>query len=85
MSGITTDISASVAQQGAATSEITRNMQQTAEATHSMTRTLAAVSSAANQTGAAAGMVLGSAGAVSQQPERLSSEVDSFSANLLAA
>lgn len=85
ISGITTEISASVTQQGAATTEITRNMQQTADATRSMTDTIEAVSRAANDTGAAAGMVLGSAGAVSQQAERLSSEVDSFSANLLAA
>ena len=79
---ITTSIAAAVEQQGAATAEIARNVQQTAVGTQTVTSNIAGVSQAANDTGAAATQVLGAAGDLSRQAESLSSEVNSFIANV---
>jgi methyl-accepting chemotaxis protein len=82
---ITTSIAAAVEQQGAATAEIARNVQQTAASTQTVTVNIAGVSRAANDTGAAASQVLGAAGDLSRQAERLSTEVDSFIAKVRVA
>ncbi|WP_342779023.1 hypothetical protein [Methylobacterium terricola] len=50
-----------------------------------MTTTIAGVAHAADETGAAAGRVLDSAGEVSRQAEQLTSEVDHFLATVRAA
>jgi methyl-accepting chemotaxis protein len=82
---IATIIAAAVEQQGAATSEIARNVQQTAEATQEVTVNIAGVGRAAAETGSAATQVLGAAGGLSQQSERLSAEVRAFVADVRAA
>jgi methyl-accepting chemotaxis protein len=75
---IATTIAAAVEQQGAATSEIARNVQQTAQATQDVTMNITRVGQAATETGAAASQVLGVAGEVSKQSERLTAEVQDF-------
>ena len=74
-----------VEEQGAATAEMTRNVQQTASSTQEVTLYISGVSQAANDTGAAATQVLGSAFSLSKQAEQLFSEVHSFVANVRAA
>ena len=60
-------------------------MQQTAAATQEVTSNIANVSRAANETGAAAGQVLGAAGELSDHARHLSGEVDSFVTGVRAA
>jgi methyl-accepting chemotaxis protein len=78
-------IAAAVEEQGAATGEITRNVHQAADGTQNVARNIANVSSAADETGAAAAQVLGSATELSQQAERLRQDVASFVAAVRAA
>jgi methyl-accepting chemotaxis protein len=78
-------IAAAVEQQGAATQEIARNVQQTASGTRVVTTNITGVSDGASSTGAAAGQVLGAAGELSRQAERLSGEVGRFIADVKAA
>ena len=85
VSGIATSIASAVEQQGAATAEIARNVQQTAAGTQQVTSNIAGVSEAASSTGAAAQQVLGAAGDLSRQAERLRSEVSGFVASVRAA
>ncbi len=75
---IASNIAAAVQQQGSATAEIARNIQQTAVRTLEVTTTISGVSQAANDTGAAAGQVLGAAADLSQQAQDLTGEVNSF-------
>jgi methyl-accepting chemotaxis protein len=85
LSSIATAIASAVEQQGAATQAIARNVQLAAEGTQRVTGNIAGVKAAANTTGAAATQVLGAAGALSTQSERLSREVDLFLAGVKAA
>ena len=85
VNGIAATIGAAVEEQGAATSEIARNVQQTATSTEHVTRNIAGVSQAASETGSAATDVLGAAGQVSRQSEKLSKEVSQFIAGVRAA
>jgi methyl-accepting chemotaxis protein len=85
ISSIAASIASAVEQQGAATSEIARNVQQTAASTQDVTMNIAGVSRAANETGAAAGQVLGAAGELSRKADELSVEVSGFIANVKAA
>ena len=85
VSGIATSIASAVEEQGAATAEIARNVQQTAQATQEVTSNIAGVSEATNGAGAAAEQVLGAAGGLSRQAERLTAEVNSFVAGVRAA
>lgn len=78
-------IAASVAEQGAATAEIARNVQQTAISTRTVTTNMSGVSEAANHTGAIAGHVLDAAADLSKQAEGLSTEVSRFVADVRAA
>jgi len=78
VNAISSTIAAAVEQQGAATAEIARNVQQTATSTQAVTSTIAGVSQAANDTGTAAGQVLGAANGLSQQAEQLTHEVKDF-------
>jgi methyl-accepting chemotaxis protein len=60
-------------------------VQQTAHSTQEVTANIGGVSEAANDTGAAAGEVLGAASGLSQQAEQLSAEVKTFVAGIRAA
>ncbi len=75
---IATAIAGAVKEQGAATLEIARNAQSTAEATDIVARNITGVSVSANETGAAAAQVLGSASGLSKQADDLSGEVAGF-------
>ena len=85
VSVIATTIASAVEQQGTATAEIARNVQQTASAAQDMTVNITGVSQAVGQAGAAASQVLGAAGNLSQQSERLSAEMRNFVASVRAA
>ena len=68
-----------------AIAEIARSVSQTAEATREVTTNIGGVSTAANETGNAAGMVLAAASSLSKQAEQLSGEVGTFLAGVRAA
>ncbi len=85
VSGISTSIAAAVEQQGAATAEIARTVQQTATSAQDVGSNIGGVGEAATQTGAAAAHVLGAAGALAKQAERLSADVNRFVADVRAA
>ena len=72
-------------QQGAATQEIVRNVGQASTGTSEVTNNIAGVASAAEETGAAASQVLHSASDLSQQAERLNTEMSRFLATVRAA
>ncbi|MFD1623248.1 methyl-accepting chemotaxis protein [Azospirillum griseum] len=76
--GIAQDMTDSVNQQMAATTEISRNVQAAAVGMGDVSQTVGGVSEAAGQTGAAATQVLGAAGELSHHAERLRHEVVSF-------
>ena len=82
---IATSIASAVEQQGAATAEISRSVQQTAASTERVALSMATVSRAANDTGEAASLVLGSAGALSRQAEQLTGKVSSFVTSVRSA
>ncbi len=71
-------IAGAVREQGAATLEIARNAQSTAEATGVVVRNISGVNVSANETGASALQVLGSASSLSKQADNLSDEVAVF-------
>ena len=76
---------ASVAEQGAATSEIARSVQQTSQAAHDVTVGIGGVSQSTSDTGAAAIEVQTASVDLSKQAELLASEVHSFLAGVRAA
>jgi methyl-accepting chemotaxis protein len=78
ISTISGTIAAAVEEQTAATREIARNVQQAAQGTSEVTENIVSVSQAANDTGAAAGQVLGSAEELSHQAELLRGELARF-------
>ena len=82
---ISTGISSAVEEQGAATSEIARNVQQAAQGTQAVSDTIGGVSQSAASTGAAAQQVLGSAGQLSQNVDHLKREVQEFLASVKSA
>ena len=84
-STISTSIAAAVEQQGAATSEIARNVQRTAEAARNVTTIILGVTHASKEAGAAAGHMRAAADAVSGQAEQLSAEVNDFLTQVKAA
>jgi methyl-accepting chemotaxis protein len=85
ISEIAATIATAVHEQGAATQEIARNVQQAAAGTHEVSSNIVGVSLGANDTGAAAGQVLGAAGELSRQAEQLRSEVGLYIAGVKAA
>ncbi len=85
VSVIANAIAVSVEQQGVSTAEIARNVQLTAGSTKDVTTNISGVSLAASGTGAAAEQVLGAAGHLSRQAERLTCQVNSFVAEVKAA
>jgi methyl-accepting chemotaxis protein len=82
---VSTAISASVEQQGAATHEIARNIEQVSSGMHEVTTTITSVSTTAAETGAASSQLVSAANELSQQSEVLRSEVDRFLAGVRAA
>eukprot|EP01037_Dinobryon_pediforme_P005318 gene5318-5371_t len=82
---IAVSIASAVEEQGAATSEIARNVQLTATSTQAVTTSISGVSQAAGETGAAATQVLGAASDLSRQAEALNKTFTGFVADLLAA
>ena len=85
VSAIAATITSSIEEQGIATAEIARNVTQTAQATQAVTTNIGGVSTAANETGGAAGLVLAAASNLSRQAEHLSGEVTTFLAGVRAA
>jgi len=85
VSAIAATIASSIEEQGVATAEIARNVSQTAQATQEVTTNIGGVSAAANETGAAADLVLSAASNLSKQAEQLSGEVTTFLAGVRAA
>jgi len=75
---ISAGISAAVEQQGAATSEIARNVQQAAQGTQQVSANIAGVSDSAVLTGASAEQVLTSAGQLTSHSDHLRREVQEF-------
>jgi methyl-accepting chemotaxis protein len=85
VSTIATNIASAVEEQGAATADIARNVQQTATAAQDVSVNIGGVGQSASDSSAAAGQVLSAAGELSRQAERLSSEVNTFVADVRAA
>jgi methyl-accepting chemotaxis protein len=85
INGIASAIAAAVEQQGATTQEIARNVQQAAAGAQEVTRNIASVKESSTASGTAAAQVLSAASDVSKQAEGLSSEVNSFIAEVKAA
>ncbi len=83
--GIAQDMTDSVNQQMAATTEISRNVQAAAVGMGDVSQTVGGVNEAAGQTGAAATQVLGAASELSHHAERLRHEVVSFFQGIRAA
>jgi methyl-accepting chemotaxis protein len=83
------DIAAAIAsateEQGAATQEIARNVQEVAHGTDAVSSNIVGVSHASEEVGSAASQVLGAAGDLSRQSERLRREVEDFLASVQAA
>jgi methyl-accepting chemotaxis protein len=85
VSETTTSIASAVEEQGVATQEISRNVTQAAQGTQEVSGNIGAVSQAAQQTGAAATQVLGAAGELSRNGERLKAQVQAFLQEVRAA
>ncbi|TAN46900.1 MAG: methyl-accepting chemotaxis protein [Rhodospirillales bacterium] len=84
ISEITSAIATSVEEQGAATSEISRGAQLAASETTDVNQNISGVTQASGETGAASTQVLDAAKGLSQQSERLKTDVNGFIAQLRA-
>ena len=82
---IATTIAAAVEEQGASTKEIAHSVHQAAQGTQGVMQNIAEVNQASGQVGAAAELVLSSAGELARQSERLKHEVESFLTTVRAA
>jgi methyl-accepting chemotaxis protein len=78
-------IAVAVEQQGSATQEIARNVQEAAQGTGNVSTNIRGVYHAVDETGTAAGKVLGSAHQLGDQTIALRTDVDRFLANIRAA
>ena len=78
MNEIQTVIASAVEEQGAATTEISRNAQQAASGTQDVSSNIGDVERAANESGVAAQQVLEASGLLAKQSDSLRSEVDGF-------
>jgi methyl-accepting chemotaxis protein len=85
ISEISGTIAAAVEEQGSATAEITRNVQQAAHGTTEVARNIVDVNHGAAETGSASSQVLSSARSLSQDSNRLKTELDRFLATIRAA
>ncbi len=82
---ISSGIASAVEQQGAATLEIARNVQQAADGTREVSHSIHGVTEAASSTDSVARRVLGSAGDLAGNAERLRGQVADFLAGVRAA
>ena len=82
---VAASIATAVEEQGAATSEIVRNVTHAAQGTRAVTENVAAAAGAAEEAGVAADQVLASASDLSRQSEQLSREVAHFLDTVRAA
>ncbi|WP_267353674.1 MULTISPECIES: cache domain-containing protein [unclassified Methylobacterium] len=78
-------VAAAMEEQGAATSEIVRNVSQAAQGTQAVSEDIAEVHQAAGETGAASGQVLSAAQELARYSESLGREVSTFLAAVRAA
>jgi methyl-accepting chemotaxis protein len=85
ISEIAGTIAAAVEEQGSATAEITRNVQQAAHGTTEVARNIVDVNHGAAATGSASTQVLSSARSLSQDSNRLKTELDRFLSTIRAA
>jgi methyl-accepting chemotaxis protein len=85
ISDISGTIAAAVEEQGSATGEITRNVQQAARGTTEVASNIGEVQHGAAETGSASAQVLSSAQSLSQDSNRLKTELDRFLATIRAA
>ncbi len=85
VSGLSTSVAAAIEEQGATTQEIVRSVSRAASGTSDVTRNIAELATAADETGIAAGQVLGAAAELSRQSEQLSAEVSRFLDTVRAA
>lgn len=85
ISDIAGSIAAAVEEQGAATSEIARSVQEVAAGTAQVSLNMGTVAQASTETGDVAGEVLEASRQMSEEAERLKSEVGRFLAELRAA
>ncbi len=85
MSEISSTIAAAVEEQGAATQEIARNIQHAAQGTSDVSATIGDVQRGAGETGAASAQVHSAAQSLSQESNRLKSEVTRFLETVRAA
>ncbi|MGU3495101.1 methyl-accepting chemotaxis protein [Xanthobacteraceae bacterium A53D] len=85
MSDVASGISAAVEEQGIATREIVRNVDQAATGTNSVTSHITDVARTADATGAAASQVLTASSALTDQAQRLQTEMQRFLATVRAA
>jgi methyl-accepting chemotaxis protein len=82
---VTTAIAGAVEEQGAATNEIAANTQRAATGATDVTSTISDVGAAAQETGVASNRLMTLSGDLSEQSERLKTEVESFVRNLRMA
>jgi methyl-accepting chemotaxis protein len=85
MSAISASIAAAMEEQTSVTTEISRNVQQASAGTAEVSSNIEGVNQSASSTGAAASQVLGSAGELSRNAERLQQELQTFLATVRAA
>ncbi|MBC9878480.1 HAMP domain-containing protein [Bradyrhizobium sp. INPA01-394B] len=85
MSEISSTIAAAVEEQGAATQEISRNIQHAAQGTSDVSANIGEVERGASETGAASAQVHSAAQSLSQESNRLKSEVARFLDSVRAA
>jgi methyl-accepting chemotaxis protein len=85
MNEISAAIAAAMNQQSSATQEIARNVEQAAQGTRAVSANISGVTTAAGETGLAAGHVLSAASELSKQSETLRAEVDKFLATVRVA
>ncbi|WP_353618366.1 methyl-accepting chemotaxis protein [Roseomonas genomospecies 6] len=78
-------VAAAVEEQTAATREIARNVQEAAHGTRSVTETIGSVTGGASETGNLAEEVLGAAGNLHRESDRLRESVDLFMQRIRAA
>ena len=85
INSISAMVTDAVARQQAATQKIAHNIEEAATGTREVAESVGVVTSAANETGASATQVLGSASELARQSERMRGEVEGFLATIRAA
>ncbi|WP_374376269.1 methyl-accepting chemotaxis protein [Dongia sp.] len=81
---ITSGVAAAVEEQSAATKEIARSVEQAASGNQDMSTRIATVTNAANETGVAAGQLLGSSSSLAKEAQDLRQEIERFLSTIRA-